>query len=391
MNAMVRSMNMLTKIPCLAVLLHAPLVLSAAVHVVRTPDGGIQPQAAVDSKGTVHLIYYKGDPKGGDIFYVRRGSGATDFSKAIRVNFRPSTAMAIGTIRGAQVAVGRNGRAHVVWDGMGDGIRAFGPGAMEKHPLFYTRLNDAGISFEPERNVITYAYGLDGGSSVAADPKGNVYAVWHAPQPGITNGEAGRAVFVVRSRDEGKTFGREELATTEPTGACACCGLRAFADKAAAVYILYRGASTSGTRPETLLVSRNQGQDFTVVYQHDWKISSFPMSSASLSQSGEEVLAAAETHGRVFFVQADAKDAHTSSPVSPDSKAKYPVAIGNGRGEVLLVWAENTAWGRGGDVVWQVYDKKGEPMSEKGRREGLPAWSLPTAFASPDGSFTIVY
>src|SRR5215216_6268880 len=28
------------------------------VSLVRTPDGGIQPQAAVDVQGTLHLIYY---------------------------------------------------------------------------------------------------------------------------------------------------------------------------------------------------------------------------------------------------------------------------------------------------------------------------------------------
>lgn len=37
------------------------------VRVVRVPDGGIQPQVVVDSKGTVHLLYYKGDGgAGGD-------------------------------------------------------------------------------------------------------------------------------------------------------------------------------------------------------------------------------------------------------------------------------------------------------------------------------------
>jgi hypothetical protein len=45
---------------------------SGKVTLIRTPDGGIQPQAAVDSQGTTHLIYYKGDAGAGDIFYVTR-------------------------------------------------------------------------------------------------------------------------------------------------------------------------------------------------------------------------------------------------------------------------------------------------------------------------------
>src|SRR5437870_12224702 len=83
------------------------------VRLLRTPDNGIQPQAAVDTKGVVHLIYFKGDPKAGDIFYVRREPGQEQFSKPIQVSRYAHTAMAIGTIRGAQLALGKNGRVHV--------------------------------------------------------------------------------------------------------------------------------------------------------------------------------------------------------------------------------------------------------------------------------------
>src|SRR5215510_11408771 len=67
------------------------------VHLIRTPDGGIQPQALVDGRGTVHLVYLKGDPAGCDVFYVRRPAGRLDFSPAIKVNSEPGSAVAIGT------------------------------------------------------------------------------------------------------------------------------------------------------------------------------------------------------------------------------------------------------------------------------------------------------
>src|SRR6266567_406002 len=89
------------------------------VKLLATPDDGIQPQAATDAKGVVHLICFKGDPKAGDIFYVRRETGQNEFSKPLPVNTQLHTAMALGTIRGAQLAVGKNGRVHVAWDGMG--------------------------------------------------------------------------------------------------------------------------------------------------------------------------------------------------------------------------------------------------------------------------------
>jgi len=371
------------------------------VKTLRTPGGGIQPQAAVDVNGAVHLIYFKGDPKGGDIFYVRRQPGQQEFSPSIQVNSRPSTAMAIGTIRGAQLAVGKNGRVHVAWDGMGAGAslaartapndHSSHPHPDDKHPLFYTRLNDAGTGFESEQNLITYAYGLDGGSSVAADLQGNVYVTWHAPLPGNTNGEAGRAVFIARSADEGKTFRRETPAISKPTGACGCCGMRAFADSRGDVFALYRTAYQMTNRDETLLISRNRGENFEIAYSHHWNVSTCPMSSAFLSESPTGVLAAAETHGRVFFLQLDPKSGTASKPISPERKAKHPVAIANTKGEILLSWTEGTGWAKGGSLAWQLYDKDLNPLGEPGRAEGVPAWSLPSAFPNPDGTFVIVY
>src|SRR5262249_56304728 len=122
-----------------------------------------------------------------------------------------------------------------------------------------------------------------GGSSIAADPQGNVYVAWHAPLPGNTNGEAGRAVFVARSSDDGKTFEREKAALSQPTGACPCCGMRAFADPAGAVYILFRTATEHVYRGETLLISPPPGADFTIANVHKWKANICPMSNATLT------------------------------------------------------------------------------------------------------------
>jgi hypothetical protein len=364
---------------------------STRVTLIRTPDDGIQPQAAVDSKGVVHLIYYKGGSGGGDIFYVHREPGQETFSAPIQVNSQPQSAMSAGTIRGAQLAVGKNGRVHVAWDGMGKGATQPTINGKKVTPFLYTRLNDAGTRFELERNLITYAAGLDGGGSVAADNQGNVYAFWHASKPGNTNGEAGRAVFVAHSADEGKTFSAERLATTQPTGACGCCGMKGFADSEGNVFALYRAAMEKVNRGETLLISRNRGADFETAYEHEWKVATCPMSSVFLSETKVGVLAAAETHGRVFFVCLDPRTAKVSEPVSPTTKGKHPVAVGNMRGEILLAWTEGTGWQKGGAVAWQLYDQAGKPTSEKGRADGVPVWSLVSAFAKPDGSFVIVY
>src|SRR5262249_35931602 len=91
------------------------------VEVVETPDGGIQPQAVADSEGAVHLVFLKGDPGKSDVYYARAEPGEPSFSRPIRVNSDAGSAIAVGTIRGVQVAVGRKGRIHVVWNGSGEG------------------------------------------------------------------------------------------------------------------------------------------------------------------------------------------------------------------------------------------------------------------------------
>lgn len=361
------------------------------VKLVRTPDGGIQPQAAVDREGVVHLIYFKGDAARGDIFYVRQEPGQEQFSKPIPVNSQRGSAMAMGTIRGAQLALGKNGRVHVSWDGLGKGAQKVTVDGKETAPFLYSRLNDAGTAFEPERNLLTYAAGLDGGGSVAADPQGNVYAFWHASRPGNTNGEAGRAVFVARSTDDGKTFAPEMLATDQPTGACGCCGMKAFADGDGNVFALYRAASEKVNRDETLLVSRDRGASFAIAYSHPWKVASCPMSSAFLAWSKAGILVAAETHSRVFFVRIDPKTGKISEPVSPSNKGKHPVAIANAKGEILLAWTEGTGWNKGGNVAWQLFDQEGKEISQKFRGDGVAPWSLVTAFAKPDGTFVLIH
>ncbi len=251
---------------------------SHPVTFIRTPGGGIHPQAAVDSHGVVHLIYFKGDPKKGDIFYVRQELGHETFSTPLQVNSEPGSVEIVGTMRGPQLAVGKKGRVHVVWNG--------------RKPILYARLNDAGTAFEPERTLKTFRSSSDG-DTVAADKDGNVYVAWHALTPGATN-EIGRAVYVTRSTDEGKTFQPEAPATSKPTGACGCCGLRAFADSAGAVYILFRAATENVNRNETLLVSPRPGSDFEIAYSHPWKATSCPMSSASLTEGKTGVFAAWE-------------------------------------------------------------------------------------------------
>jgi hypothetical protein len=258
----------------------APVPAHAAgrVEIVKLPRDRIQPQAVTDSRGTIHLLYFQGEEGAGDLFYQRRAAGAGTWSKPLRVNSQPGSAVAIGTIRGGQIALGKAGRAHVVWFGSQQ-AKPKGPAnpAMpadspyNRTPLLYSRLNDAGTAFEPQRNLMQHTFALDGGPSVAADPQGHVYAVWHGLD-GKKSSEGERRLWVARSNNEGKSFSREAPAWSKPTGACACCSAKVFADSQGAVYALYRSATAKVNRDIYLLTAANAGTTFQGNAVDRWKV-----------------------------------------------------------------------------------------------------------------------
>jgi hypothetical protein len=361
------------------------------VEIVRTPDGGIQPQAVIDGAGTIHLVYFKGDPAGGDVFYTSRKATPIAFSRPIQVNSQPGSAVAVGTVRGAQLALGRQGRIHVAWNGA---QKALPPNPIKGTPMLYARSDESRTAFEPQRNLMQRTSVLDGGGTVAADSAGNVYVGWHGRAEDAPEGEAGRAFWFARARDDGATFAPEENASTRPTGACGCCGTRALADSRGIVYALYRAATAGVDRDMILLTSRDRGAHFASYALQPWRVTTCPMSSETLVESGPDVLAAWETKGQVFFARIDADTLMPSQPISPPGTGnrKHPAVAANAQRETIVVWTEDTAWQRGGALAWRIFDGSGRATRAMGRVDGgIPVWGLATVVARPDVGFTIIH
>src|SRR5262249_15056925 len=133
-------------IPLIVLLPTLAMAAPPAVTPIRCPDGGVQPQAAVDSAGKVHLVYLKGDEGAADVMYTTSVDDGKTWSKPLRVNSQAGAAIAIGTVRGAHLAIGKGDRPHVAWMGS---ATAQPRAPRDSSPMLYARLNDAGSAFEP--------------------------------------------------------------------------------------------------------------------------------------------------------------------------------------------------------------------------------------------------
>jgi hypothetical protein len=379
----------------------APAVCAATqdkelVSVVSVPAGGIQPQVAL-GQNALHLIYFAGDPKHGDVFYTRSDDFGRTFSSSTKVNSQAGSAIAIGAIRGAQISVGKRNRVHVAWNGS-DAAEPRGQvnpaDGRRGSPMLYARIDDRGNGFEQQRSLMRRTFGLDGGGSVTADHDGNVYVAWHGKAPGAREGEAGRQVWIAQSQDEGHSFAEERPATEEPTGACACCALRLFADSRGKIYGLYRSAKENVHRDIYVLRSSDAGKTFSAALLHQWDINACPMSGMAFFEANDEVWGAWETQTQVYLAPVsravDLAKAAMIAPPGNNPKRKYPTLAQNRRGETLLAWVEGAGWQRGGILGWQLFDRTGRPSSGCETRRDVPVWSFPAVFVRPDESFTLV-
>ena len=369
---------------CLAPLAVATLltagctILGTAPHVtvLRAPTDANLPQVAIDDTGTLHLVYYMGSMSSGDLFHVTRAPDATDWSAPQQVNSQPHSVTGVGPIDGGQMAIDPDSRLHVTW---------FHNDPMQFH---YTRSDGTG-GFEKQQVLsVKDESGVESGPTVTAAGDGSVYVFWHAD--GVE--DARRRVYMAVSRNDGALFELPRAVSPEAEGACGCCGLRAVTDGAGAVHVSYRGARDNIHRGMRLLTTADQGRTFSDQLIQSWDVGACPVASTTLSAGPNGTLVAWETEGQVQFADVDRLDALVSPPGETRFRRKNPAVAVNDRGDTLLAWGDGPGWRSGGSLHWQLFDRGGRPNGEEGSgSEPIPASSVPTAVARPDGSFVIVF
>lgn len=374
------------KVLAAVLMMSVPLTASADpdVKLSRIPGGGIQPKAVVDASGTTHLLSFQGESAGGDLFYRSRGKADRDFSQAVRVNSVPNSAVAIGSIRGGQFAIGKHGIVHVVWNGSRTGKK-------EDAPLFYTR-RTAGGTFEPQR-ALSGDWIMDGGGAIAADDDGRVYVFYHG---GRGTGEESRRVLVRVSDDAGETFREEKIISPDGMGVCACCSMQAFADAKGRLFVLYRAASDGGRNRDVMALFSD---DHGVTWHHSvvsrWSVAACPMSSMSVSAVGGRIWMTWEKEGQIqvgiWNDQTKAVDNVVAMPGQPSGRKHPVIAASAASTHALVVWTEGTGWNRGGSVGWQLMSSDLQPSGDAGRAPGVDVWSFAAAVPLPNGRFEIMH
>jgi len=374
------------------VLAPAEIVTSSAaarnvgVTLVRTPEGGIQPQAVVDNAGTAHLLYFKGDPGHGDLFYARMPDGATTFSPAVRVNSEPGSVIATGSVRGGQMALGRGGFVHVAWNAS----RPVERDGVKQTPMWYTRLRPGGRAFDAQRAIGTQTRHLDGGGSVAADVRGNVYVVWHAA--GGIDGESNRRIYVASSADDGARFARE-TPFANAAGLCGCCQLETLIDGGGQLNVLYRAAG-EGVHRDAMWLRFVHGRAAAPIRLQAWELPACPMTTFAMAPRGVEgIVAAWETQHQIYsaLLTPESRRVSTPSAMAGTALRKHPSVAVNAAGDTLYAWTEGTAWARGGTVAWELRDRAGVRLQSASAVGDVPVWSLVASVARSDGSFLLIH
>jgi hypothetical protein len=361
----------------------SPQLSVSRVAVIETPDGGIQPQAVADAAGTIHLMYFKGAPAGGDLFYVRRKADEALFSTPIRVNSAARSAIAAGSVRGGQIALGRNGWIHVVWNGS----KAIPRGGVTQTPMWYARLPPAGKEFEPQRAIGSQTKHLDGGGSVAADRSGRIHVVWHAA--GVEEGEPQRRIYVASSADDGARFGPEKAYANEG-GACGCCGLETLADARGRLHVLYRAAG-GGVHRDAMWMTVGPGTARPPVRLQAWELPACPMTTFAMAAAGDGIVAAWQTQAQIYtgLLNPEGRLVTSVTAMAGTGIRKHPAVAINAAGDRLIAWTEGTAWARGGTVAWELRTSEGERIASEANAGVVPVWGLVSAIGRPDGTFVV--
>ncbi len=311
------------------------------MRVVSTPRNGAVPDAEVDQNGSIHVAYVSGQ----DAYYVNSTDNGNTFSTPIRINAEPGSVHPPNMYRGPDVAVGKDGRVHVIWY-----VNAY----QRKLPkdqwgVFYSYLDRGQTAFVEGRNL---NHKPSDNYSLAADDKGDVAVIWMAGK-----------LLVESSRDNGQTFATSDaVPTADP---CECCASRAFLSKDGTLYIGYR--EKANNMRDMYLLARPKGEPTfsrQKISSTPWQITGCPMTGAFLTGAKNGPVMAWETKGQISYARLDPALGISAPREIKAGAGKWPIALAAPDGTVLVSWKNAST------LSWQLRDAKDKPVGEVQSKPG---------------------
>ena len=314
---------------------------SDRVHIISTPERGQVPDAEVSQDGLLHLAYVAGK----DAWYVKSSDDGKTFTTPLRINSDVGTVHPPNMFRGPDLALGKNGRVHVIW---------YTSAFQRKLPqdqwgVFYSYLDPASSEFIPNRNL---NHKPSDNYSLAADLEGNVAVIWMAGK-----------LVVSLSEDNGATFKDLSVPIADP---CECCASRALFSGHSTLSIAYR-EKANNVRDMHLLRKEKGSSTFNrqKISTTPWQVNGCPMTGTFLANTKTGPVMAWETKGAISYARISSADALASPrEVKAAAKGKWPVALVAGDGTVLVSWKSGTT------LFWRLFDASDKPIGEAESRPG---------------------
>ena len=379
----------LSQLFCVLFALSLASVAAAEIHIQKTPDAGVQPRLVVDDSGNVHLLYFKKrlaapSAREGNLYYRRYLPERNGFGLPVKVSSSAYDLRSFAIERAA-MAVGGDGRVHVVW---------YVP---KDNQYYYSSSNTEGSIFETQRPMVEqFSEGLDAGADIAA--LGSQLAiVWGA---GDLSREQERAVYGRISMDSGASFSDEVQMGSKELGACACCALATDFAAENALRIAYRSAIDGvGRHMQTLTVQladegMQTGDYADLSALQEWELSACPLSTNDIVVDVEDrQWLVFETEARIMPLQlGEGDEARAVAEPFIETRQKNPTMAINAAGDRLIVWGEAISHTRGGRLNMRLFAADDSDASEAFVEElNIPKFSFPAAAALPNGDFLVLY
>lgn len=340
--------------------------ISPADRIAASPDLAIGSDGSVNliwvDKGEKkptdeHAVHAPGGPQAGghthkaynNLYFVRSTDGGKTFTSPLRINYTNGAVWGFATSR-PRIAVSKSGYIHIFYHAN----RFDSSAPRQAVDALYTRSTDGGKTFEKPRTLNSFAAGRDDGElseahcfgTMGAAPNGDIHAFWIDTRQMKSEKDNG-AVYGATSRDEGKTFEKEQLIFQNE--ACPCCQLNLTFSPDNKIYLTLRSVFSDGSRDGAVSRSDDGGKTFSArvrVSDKSWMINGCPLKPLNLTVDQKGRLYAAWFAGEmqpagVYFTTSDDKGKTFAKPqaLHPDVKASDHAQIAaSADGLVRVVW-----------------------------------------------------